>query len=123
MSTLSCITEHSERLRLRVNDGLLVFEYWDRIGILHAYNLIASREAIFQAWQITPSASLQERVLPSTLAGGFTGGAVGALISMLPSLSLSTLWGRLHVRATYFWIALLTHILSNQEAAPTSSLA
>ncbi|KAL8707928.1 MAG: hypothetical protein Q9225_007685, partial [Loekoesia sp. 1 TL-2023] len=56
----------------------------------------ASREAILQAWQITPSSRPQERVLPSTLAGGITGGTVGGITSranIIPGIIMFSLFG------------------------------
>ncbi|KAL8859955.1 MAG: hypothetical protein Q9178_003503 [Gyalolechia marmorata] len=39
----------------------------------------ATRGAILQAWQVTASSPPQDRIYPSTLAGGLTGGTVGGL--------------------------------------------
>ncbi|KAL8691962.1 MAG: hypothetical protein Q9224_004061, partial [Gallowayella concinna] len=40
----------------------------------------ATRAAILQAWQVTASSPPQDRIYPSTLAGGITGGTIGGLI-------------------------------------------
>ncbi|KAL8715381.1 MAG: hypothetical protein Q9220_000714 [cf. Caloplaca sp. 1 TL-2023] len=47
----------------------------------------ASRAAILQAWHITSSSPPSDRVYPSALAGGITGGAIGGLTSMCFSSS------------------------------------
>ncbi|KAL8905017.1 MAG: hypothetical protein Q9171_006836 [Xanthocarpia ochracea] len=39
----------------------------------------ATRGAILQAWQVTASSPPQDRIYPSTLAGGLTGGTIGGL--------------------------------------------
>ncbi|KAL8743343.1 MAG: hypothetical protein Q9184_008127 [Pyrenodesmia sp. 2 TL-2023] len=50
------------------------------------WTLLASRILIFRAWKIEPSSPLQERILPSTLAGAFTGGTMGGVLST-PTIS------------------------------------
>ena len=39
----------------------------------------ATRGAILQAWQVTASSPPKDRIYPSTLAGGLTGGTIGGL--------------------------------------------
>ncbi|KAL8931912.1 MAG: hypothetical protein Q9216_007027 [Gyalolechia sp. 2 TL-2023] len=66
---------------------------WALLGV--TYN--ASREAIFRAWDIAPSAPPQERILPSTLAGGITGGTAGGIIrgraNIIPGIIMFSLFG------------------------------
>ncbi|KAL8916365.1 MAG: hypothetical protein Q9208_008555 [Pyrenodesmia sp. 3 TL-2023] len=53
--------------------------------------------AILLAWKIEPSSPPHERILPSTLAGAFTGGSIGGVIrgraNVIPGMIMFSLFG------------------------------
>ncbi|KAL8748767.1 MAG: hypothetical protein Q9199_008071 [Rusavskia elegans] len=57
----------------------------------------ATRGAILQAWQVTASSPPQDRIYPSTIAGGITGGTVGGLTrgraNIVPGMIMFSLFG------------------------------
>ncbi|KAL8663537.1 MAG: hypothetical protein Q9168_008077 [Polycauliona sp. 1 TL-2023] len=57
----------------------------------------ASRGAILQAWQVTGLSPPEDRIYPSTLAGGFTGGTIGGLTrgraNIIPGMIMFSLFG------------------------------
>ncbi|KAL8818692.1 MAG: hypothetical protein Q9223_002729 [Gallowayella weberi] len=57
----------------------------------------ATRAAILQAWQVTASSPPKDRIYPSTLAGGITGGTIGGLLrgraNIIPGLIMFSLFG------------------------------
>ncbi|KAL8805228.1 MAG: hypothetical protein Q9182_002103 [Xanthomendoza sp. 2 TL-2023] len=57
----------------------------------------ATRAAILQAWQVTASSPPQDRIYPSTLAGGVTGGTIGGLLrgraNIIPGLIMFSIFG------------------------------
>ncbi|KAL8952033.1 MAG: hypothetical protein Q9222_002020 [Ikaeria aurantiellina] len=57
----------------------------------------ASRAAILHAWHITPSSPPSDRIYPSALAGGITGGTIGGLTrgrtNIIPGLIMFSLFG------------------------------
>ncbi|KAL8735915.1 MAG: hypothetical protein Q9166_000477 [cf. Caloplaca sp. 2 TL-2023] len=57
----------------------------------------ATRGIILQAWQITPSSPPQDRIYPSTLAGGMTGGTIGGLTrgraNIIPGIIMFSIFG------------------------------
>ncbi|KAI4232947.1 MAG: hypothetical protein L6R40_007227 [Gallowayella cf. fulva] len=57
----------------------------------------ATRGAILQAWQITASSPPQDRIYPSTLAGGITGGTIGGLTrgraNIIPGIIMFSVFG------------------------------
>ncbi|KAL8842194.1 MAG: hypothetical protein Q9205_007095 [Flavoplaca limonia] len=57
----------------------------------------ATRGAILQAWQVHASSPPQDRIYPSTLAGGITGGTIGGLTrgraNVIPGIIMFSLFG------------------------------
>ncbi|KAI4168187.1 MAG: hypothetical protein LQ343_006573 [Gyalolechia ehrenbergii] len=85
-------------------------------------NLAASREAIFRAWEISPSLPPQKRVLPSTLAGGITGGTAGAVLrgraNIIPGMIMFSLFG---FAGQHLYNALDSRQSSRILSSPTST--
>ncbi|KAL9002861.1 MAG: hypothetical protein Q9188_004235 [Gyalolechia gomerana] len=85
-------------------------------------NLAASREAIFRAREISPSSPPQKRVLPSTLAGGITGGTAGAVLrgraNIIPGMIMFSLFG---FAGQHIYNALDSRQSSDIPSSPTST--
>ncbi|KAI4120880.1 MAG: hypothetical protein LQ338_006705 [Usnochroma carphineum] len=84
----------------------------------------ATRGAICRAWLITASTPPQERVLPSTLAGSFTGGTIGGLLrgrsNIIPGIIMFSLFG---FAGQHAYNALDARQASNAIAAPSDIAA
>ncbi|KAL8999373.1 MAG: hypothetical protein Q9169_001799 [Polycauliona sp. 2 TL-2023] len=67
------------------------------IPTLKAGAVSATRGAILRAWQVTADSPPQDRIYPSTIAGGFTGGTIGGLTrgraNIIPGIIMFSLFG------------------------------
>ncbi|KAL9592722.1 MAG: hypothetical protein Q9179_006431 [Wetmoreana sp. 5 TL-2023] len=63
---------------------------WATLGTTY----YATRGVILRAWQVDSSSPPQDRVYPSTLAGGMTGGTIGGLITPHASNANQPFWKR-----------------------------
>ncbi|KAL8783839.1 MAG: hypothetical protein Q9213_004329 [Squamulea squamosa] len=67
------------------------------IPSLKAGALSATRVAILRAWEVNATAPAQDRIYPSTLAGGITGGTIGGLArgraNIIPGMIMFSLFG------------------------------
>ncbi|KAI4265173.1 MAG: hypothetical protein L6R38_009606 [Xanthoria sp. 2 TBL-2021] len=82
----------------------------------------ATRGAILQAWQVTASSPPQDRIYPSTIAGGITGGTVGGLTrgraNIVPGMIMFSLFG---FAGQYVYNALDARHHNSHGAIPTAT--